>query len=343
MSTPDAPVKRTPAWKLAVNVLILLVLVGVFARQLSKDWPEITSAQWHLDWGFAVAGLVLFLVCTGLDIAIWNRVLGWFTTRLPYGQAAPVFIWSYIARYIPGKVFSLIARMALAAEFDRPPVPVLAASVVEMALRTASALLIFLVPMLTLGITLPHEGKLAFLTGLLPLLPYLFGVLVALALIGTHPRIMIPVTNFVLRKAKRAEITRALSYGEVLALFGMLVLRWLLYGTAFVLLLFAFTPKAANHLIALFGTAAGTWAVGFIIPSPGGLGITELSIRYVLTTLHFDVSIADIFPLALRLLTLVGEGLWALAAWGLWRAMRGATADALPADVTPAPPIEVGE
>ncbi len=326
MSTPDAPVKRTPLWKLALNVLILLALVGVFVWQLRKDWSAIRAYQWHVDWLLAGAGLALFLVCTGLDIAIWNRTLGWFTDRLPYGQAAPVYIWSYMARYIPGKVFSLIARVALAAEFDRPPVPVLAASVVEMALRCASALLLFLVPMVGLGISLPHEGK--FLAHIGPLLPYLFTFLVALALVCTHPRVMIPLTNLALRLMKRAQITRPVRYGEVLGLFGLLLLRWLVYGGAFLLLLLAFTSQAASHVIALMGTAAGTWAVGFIIPSPGGLGITELSIRTVLQTLHFDVSIADIFPLMLRLLTLVGEGLWALAAWGLWQSVRQAkTAD----------------
>jgi len=310
------PVKRTPAWKVALNLAILALLIAVFVWQIHKDWKDIATYNWHVSWPLIGAALVVLLACSALDILIWSITLGWFTDPLPYRQAAPVYIWSYIARYLPGKVGSLILRVALTTELGCPPVAVLASSVVELALRTASALFVFLVPMLLWGLTLPHSGWLA-KAG--QFAPHIFIVLIVLALICAHPRIMLPITNAALKALKKSPIERKPRYRDILTLFLLLLLRWLGYGLAFVALACALNPQASQYFAVLLGTAAGSWAIGFIASTPGGLGMTELTIQQILVSLHFDKSVADILPLLLRFTTLIGEGIWALIAVVLWR------------------------
>ena len=76
--------------------------------------------------------------------------------------------------------------------------PVLASSVVELALRTASALLIFICVFMVWGVSVA-QWKIAVAV-----------LLLALTLVCAHPRIMLPIANFVLRKLKKTPINRAL-------------------------------------------------------------------------------------------------------------------------------------
>ncbi|MHB9132772.1 MAG: lysylphosphatidylglycerol synthase transmembrane domain-containing protein [Armatimonadota bacterium] len=315
MQVETAPpvVKRPSVLKFAVHLVLLLGLLGVFAWQAHKNWNQIAGYQWSsMHWGLATGALVLLLVCTWFDIFIWNRTLGWFTDPLPFHQAAPIYIWSYLARYVPGKVFSLALRAGLAAEVGRGTVPVLASSTVELALRTASACLMFILLALFSVISALKDDVNPQVTVICAM-----GI-IPLVLVCAHPRIMLPVTNWVLRKMKKAPIERALRYRDVLGVFLLLLTRWMVYGLAFALFLHAVHPTISLALVpVLIGVAAGSWAVGFVIPAPAGTGVTETFLLPILTFLHFPYAIALVFPWLFRLLTLTGEGLWALVGWAL--------------------------
>ena len=312
--TADAeilPAKKRTSWKTYFNIALAIGLVGIFAWQLHKDWPEITSYPWHPDVTIAGLALLLLLVCSWLDILIWNRTLGWFDRELPFVKAAPIYIWSYLARYVPGKVASLLLRVALAREVGCSPAPVLAASAAELALRTASAMFIFLVALLIWGIQITHTAVVIMI------------IIIPVILLAAHPRLMIPAMNWVLVKMKKPVITRTLRYREVLGVIAALVVRWIVFGISFAMLAWSVYPPAVTHIPVLAGTAAGSWTVGFISMLPGGVGVMELMQKVIMhDTLNFPVEVALVIPVFSRLWTLIAEGLWALAAVFLWRAAR---------------------
>ncbi|MHB0935605.1 MAG: lysylphosphatidylglycerol synthase domain-containing protein [Armatimonadota bacterium] len=308
------PVANKQAWwKTAFHILLPLVLLGIFAWQIWDSRGEIVSHPWaKMHWGFAAASLGLLLVNSLLEILIWNRALGWFTVPLPFPLATPAFVWSTLARYIPGKVASLLIRVALTSEMNRHPVPVLASSLMDLTLRTASALLIALV-------TLSTWGQVARDKFSQELLGIPIGIIVII-LVVAHPRLMIPAMNWVLRRCKRAPIERKLRYRDVLGLLVAVAGRWSLYGLAFALLACAIFPEAQDHMIALIGIANAAWAAGFLGMSPGGLGIAEFVQKVALhQSLGFSAAVALILPVLWRLWTLVAEGLWALVSWALLR------------------------
>ncbi len=305
------PAKKRSSWKIYFNIALALGLVGIFAWQLHKDWPEITAYPWHPDVTIAGLALLLLLVCSWLDILIWNRTLGWFDRELPFVKVAPIYIWSYLARYVPGKVASLLLRVALAREMGRSPAPVLAASAAELALRTASAMFIFLVALLVWGIQIAHNAVVIMI------------IIIPIILLAAHPRLMIPVMNWVLVKMKKPIITRTLRYREVLGVIAALMVRWVVFGISFAMLAWSVYPPAATHIPVLAGTAAGSWTVGFISMLPGGVGVMELMQKVIMQqTLKFPVEVALVIPVFSRLWTLIAESLWALAAVFLWRAAR---------------------
>lgn len=320
-------VKRPAAWKMVVNLLILVLVVGVFGWQLHKEWPQIVGYQWSLHWGLAGTALFLLLICSLLDNLIWNRTLGWFLEPLPFHQLVPVFMWSYMGRYIPGKVGSLVLRVVLAAEVGRAPVPTLAASAVELALRLASALLLFLCTLASWG-ALIHDKTFSKLS----LSAF---IIIPVILICAHPRVMLPVMNWGLKLLKKPPIERKLRYRDIMGVLLAEMARWLIYGLAFWLLVLAVYPAAATHVVELLGTAVVSWAAGFVLASPGGLGWSEWVIKTLLEqSLAFPTAVAFILPVLMRLWTLAAEGAWALAAIPLWRMRKVAVATAEVEEVT---------
>ena len=200
-----------------------------------------------------------------------------------------------------------VLRVALALEYGRTAVPVLASSVVELALRIASALLLLLLSLP--GWAAPaHNDKLS-------LLLKTSAVIIPLVLVCAHPKVMLPAMNWGLKKINKPLITRALRYSEVLGVLALECARWVLYGLAFLLLASSVYAAAWNHPLALIGVAAGSWAGGFIASSPGGLGFAEVLLGLCLTALGFPPQMAVVLPLLARFWTLIGEALWALAAW----------------------------
>lgn len=304
---------KTSKWKVYFNIALTIALIGVFAWQLHKDWSDITAYDWRHNFQpqLAALALLLLLVCSWLDILIWNRTLGWFDRELPFVKVAPVYIWSYLARYIPGKVASLLLRVALAREVERAPAPVLAASAAELALRSASAMLIFLAALLGWGIPISHVAVI------------MMCIIIPVILLAAHPRLMLPAMNWVLRKMKKPLITRTLLYREVLGVIGALVIRWIVFGISFALLAWSVFPAALYHIPVLAGTAAGSWTVGFASMLPGGFGVMELMQKVILEgTLKFPTEVALVIPVFSRLWTLIAEGLWALVAVFLWRTAK---------------------
>lgn len=296
------PTKQS-SWKLLLNISLTVLLIAVLAWQFSRNWHEIISFDWKINWFLLVCAIVALLTNSLLEILIWNKTLGWFATSLPLIQAAPVYIWSALARYIPGKIASLLLRVALAREVKAPVIPVLASSTVELALRTASGLLLFFCVMLSVGVK--TEGAMLYL----PL------AVIPLVLLCAHPKVMLPVMNLLLKRIKQPPISRSLRYRDVLSIFAATIFRWLIYGSAYALLAIAIYPKAITAIPLLIGTAAGSWSAGFIGMTPGGAGVAEWVQNFILGgKLHFPATIGLILPVLFRVATLMAEGLWALAA-----------------------------
>lgn len=324
---PQPVAKRPSLIKTAVYLVLMALMLGAIVWYFRKDFTYLLrhpGAFWDVQLGFVGLALLALLFTSVLDLFIWNRMLAWFTEPLPFPLLTPVYMWSYLARYIPGKVGSLLLRVGLGMEAGREPVPVLAASAVELALRTASALFLFLIGLWGWA-AMQNRLLLVSMVALIPLV-----------LACAHPRVMLPVLNWILQKMKRQPITRHLRYGEVLGLFGALVGRWALFGVGFYLLALAVYPPLQSQAVALIGLAPGSWAIGFLSMLPGGLGSMDAVVKAVLNLLLVPSDKAFILVLQFRLLTLLGEGLWSLAAIPLWRIGKRSVAQVAPPQSLPA-------
>ena len=282
-------------------------MLGIFAFlgwQLSKNWQEVQKYHWQLRPDWAAAAVILLLIALAADIFIWNLTLRKLGGRLTFRQAAPIYMIAFVARYLPGKVASLAARLLLTERQGVSRARALGSILAELLLRVVAALLVF-------AGTLPFWSQTGKLSQAYPLF-----VLIPLGLAVLHPRVLQWLLDLSLRRLKREPIKIPFTFSDILLLLALLCLRWVEYGLGFYCLAGAVTPALHGQVIALTGMAAATWAVGFLsVIAPGGLGLSEGLLAYLLAQ-YLPLGVATIIALLSRVWMLVGESIWLAVALG---------------------------
>ncbi len=228
--------------------------------------------------------------------------------------AARIWLLSMITRYIPGNVWHILSRVALADQIGVAAGRVLSSATIEQVLTLLGALALF-------GLTLPFwgiaAGAQAWLLLLLPL---------GLALL--HPRVMGAALIWAAAKFKRPELAWHYSYRQVLVLLLAYVAANLCAGLALWTLLLGLTPVRSDQVALVIGASALAWAVGYLsFLTPSGLGVREALLTTLLAQVY-PLPVAIVGSLLFRLVLTIGEFLAVLVAW-IYGNMRKEAADGI--------------
>jgi hypothetical protein len=292
-----------------VRLLLLLAplaLIGYLVRDADAALDALEDAS-VLP---AVGGLLLMLaVLVGMAL-LWARLV----THLNRGLAVPdtlhllrSFARSWLARYLPGKLWSYGARV-VHTDASITPRRIVASSLVdEFALIVGSAT--------ALGLGLWTWALAGAMVGLLVLLAGLAAVVVGVSRLDQ-------VTHLVLRLLGRSMPQRWRSVGEELqqtaddpglglrasALFagGYLLMNFLL-GTAFVLIVWSMSDIGWGDVVLLIGgyNLAGVVSI-IVLVAPAGLGVREGVLVGFLTPVVAS-PVAATLVVSIRLVTIVAD------------------------------------
>ncbi|HKP27978.1 MAG TPA: hypothetical protein VJU15_01155, partial [Gemmatimonadales bacterium] len=116
----------------AAQILLGLAVTLFVVRYVSRNWNEVRGA--HLEWHVSLVPLVAALIVVWGVFAIqaesWRRmVAGWGYHQLSWIEGSAIWLLSSMAKYVPGKVWSL-AGMAVMSERRGVPAWVSTASAI---------------------------------------------------------------------------------------------------------------------------------------------------------------------------------------------------------------------
>jgi hypothetical protein len=139
--------------------------------------------------------------------------------------------------------------------------------------------------------------------------PLRYGILlvIPIALIGLHPRVFKPVTDWALGKLGREPLPRALPYGMVLWLVPAYLLGWLLVGTGLFMFALALQPMPADKILYIataYPVAFCVSVLTFIVPS--GLGTRDATLATAIDAV-LPLTVATAIAVAFRLFQTVIE------------------------------------
>lgn len=287
---------------------IFAILVIVFASMaVAKEWHAIGPRllALHPAWLMLAAASTIVLLTYAILIETWRRVLAAWDAQLDWGTSARIWFVSSLGKYIPGGVWSVAALGVMAKNKGASPVAAAGSSIIINILNLASGLGLVLL----FGSRIVPHPELFALAGIV----VVGGALLAPALL---PWVLDLASRVVGREIRTPLIPRSTVWWS---LAGTSV-AWCLYGVAFRLFAVSLLGGNAVHGSVVLFIAAYTAAyiLGFVIPSPAGLGVREAGIVEAMSHLGLaSTSDAIIVALASRLwLTVleVGPGLVALAA-----------------------------
>jgi hypothetical protein len=275
------------------------LVVGIFwVLFIRRHWDALATANWSLDLSWCTAAFLIFAIYflgQGTGWVMIARAMGY---RLPMSEGMATWLLSMPARYVPGNLWHIAARISLAAKHQVAPEGVVVSSTAEQLLMVLSAA--------CLGLAWLPSWAGATVT------PWAVALFLA-CLAGLQP----PVLRFLLRLGSRL-LGRTvppinLGYRQMASLFVWYTLVNALNGLAFALLATA-AVRPAQTLWPAFGSAyCLAYVVGYVsFLTPSGIGVREAALASMLSV-YLPAPTALALTLLARLLSTAGEAVAVLA------------------------------
>lgn len=247
-----------------LQIVLVLLIVGVWYRALREQWPHLVAYPWRVAGSSLVLALVALVMQMGVLALAWGHILKRMGATLPVCLGATTWLQAQIARYVPGSVWDVVGRAALSKRYAVPLRAVPTGALLEAALQVTAAALVLLATLLLFPTPASR--------------PYLLWTVLGLA--GVVTAILPPVfhrwVNAGLRFLKREPLPIRLGWRDMGGILSLYVLAHALQGGAFVLFTRGITHLGWGDMPLLAGSYIGAWLVGYIaVFAPTGIGVRE--------------------------------------------------------------------
>lgn len=294
---PPAHARPQSVVRVALRWGVALILLGIMLRYVVVHAGELRGT------GLTLRPLVLAASLPVLLAYLCGRVLVWHTitvvagTQIALPKAFVAWNYSLLGKYVPGKVFLLLARVHFYRLEGRSGGRVTFAFFLETVATLFASALTILLALLFHDVALVAEHR---------------GVLVvALVFLAAamHPRILEPLLNLALRLLRRPAVSLDVRYVHLLGCVALATANWLLFGFGFYLLINAVYEVQVETIVYLAGAISLASLAGiFAILAPSGLGVREGVLALLLSEIMTG-PLAAAIALASRVWVTAGEAL----------------------------------
>ena len=247
---------------IAAQWIFAALVVWYAVQSLSGEWDEVGARLRAVRpvWTLIAAASVLVLLTYALLIEAWRRVLAAWSAQLLWPDAARIWLASNLGKYVPGKVWSILAMGALARERGVSPITAGASAVLMQAIAVATCAAVA-VAFGAVAMESPWSRAVA--------------VILMVAAIVLAPRLVNPAFAAARAITGRAFATPSVPARAVSIAATSTLLVWLVSGIAFRMIANAFgvTRGDAASYISVY---AASYLAGFVaLFAPAGIGVRE--------------------------------------------------------------------
>lgn len=263
---------RVPAFLRRRRVLVglqlafLVAVLGFLTYAFRDAWADALPLLRDADPLLLLAALAVLAAYYLLFVVGWQWILAAFGIRVAYRIALQAEMASMLAKYVPGGVWTPLARIVWLRRTGgvQDTSLVLSSILLEAGLSAVAGVLVFLA---SLALVEAVDA---------PLWPLLaFGLITATLL---HPRVFTALARALFRRFDAEEPPR-LPYRALVGLLAYYAFTWLVGGSALYLLLLSLHSDPGLETIPYLGGAAAVGAIVAVLAvfAPSGLGVREAS------------------------------------------------------------------
>lgn len=268
--TPMTP-KR--AGLLVVQGIVILVVAYYVAMTLIELFRSDALYKLTFHPVYLAASVVLlggYYVLYAHSMAIILRMLG---DRVSLRDAFELNYVSALGKYVPGGVWHVVGRVALATSMGVRKRSILVTTVLENALGVVSGILVaavFLGPSAARALDVPVWSPI---------------VMAGAMLVAMHPAIFGRIMALGIKLMRVDVVAPSLTFPQILGQVAYRAFGWLVAGAAFMLLRNAIVVDPVWRSLGLYAGAYSAASVGglLMIFAPGGIGVREAILIALLT------------------------------------------------------------
>lgn len=242
-----------------------LVLVVIFlARYFYKNSESYRNLDVSINWA-VFAGAVGFYFLYKITLAsLWHYMTKLNQCGIGYFRAITAYLYSILGKYIPGKVFMLLARIPAYEEAGAPIRKVTICFFLENICTLLGAAFLFLVSLLFF----PNDI----------LADYTWATvgLVVVFFICINPKIINFFLKIMEKLIHKKDMQIPMTYKQMLKVVLLFIGNWLIVGIGFYMLAYSIYPIPLSEMLYTAGIFGLSCIIGILaIFAPSGLGVRE--------------------------------------------------------------------
>lgn len=283
---------------LVLKIARLIVPFAIFfflGKVIVTQWSLLEDYKWSINIPYMVCSFFSLLFAFLLWAILFQRIFFKLEANLSLKKTFKVLYISNLGRYIPGKVWQLVAMYYLLERENIGKLKTTSGIIWSNIFTNLSAILIG-VSAIALS---KYEISLYSITFLLGLFAAIFLVI--------QPPVIDALINYILKKLKRTQIKVSLSLFTIVSFIFFYAIVWGLCGSAFFLLTKSVAEIDIKLLPLFIGFFASSYVVGYIaLFAPGGLGVREGVLAYMLSY-YVPLPVASLIAVVSRIWLTLGE------------------------------------
>lgn len=273
-----------------------LIIVAIFlARYFYRNMDDILALDLTLrPLPFAVS-ILFYCIYKMTQASLWHYITCINDASIGYRKAVKAYLYSILGKYIPGKVFMLLARIPPYKEEGVSADKVTVCFLLENCCTILGAALLFVVSILFFPNKVLGGYK------------WTAFVLIAVFFVCIHPKILNYFLALLERVSRKKMMRIPMSYAQILKVVLLFVLNWLAYGFGFYMLVCSICPVPISKCLYVSGIYALSCIAGILaVFSPSGIGVRE-GILALGLGLIMDTNYAMIISIVARLWAILVE------------------------------------
>lgn len=293
------------------GIVLSLVIIAFIVKEFIANWADIKPYLADMNAGLFCLSVLIYaaaFLSTGYN---WSYLLYGMDQTMRKKDYLNTHMVTALARYIPGGIWNIVGKAAMCTKNGVEKRATTVSMILEYVFQIVSSgmFLIFFVPVL-MGSSLALWMLILFFAAAIILLIFLP------AIINLGVRILAKVF-------KEEKTPDRLSRRFVYICILRYVAVWLLTGLGLLVMMRAFSEVTIGQGLALVLSYPISWVVGFLSPSPNGMGIREAVLTLLLGS-SYSYELLLLISLTSRIWTMLGEfvAFGAFQLWyriGLWR------------------------
>lgn len=288
----------------SLKVIVPAVLIIILLLNIIRSWKSTPLNLEIVNWNFLVVGFFFLIITNLLSSVTWWQILKGLGEKVSFIIAFRVWVISNTGRLIPGVIWQYLGRIEMSYRALKVP-----------RYKTSTSILIETTLVLVTGIILSFP--LIFFQSNTILSRVLF-LLTLLLLVILHPKILNRglslISKYIFRKQRLFK--KHLLFKEIFLYFLLYLINFVLHAAALFFVIKGFVPSfSLIKIVELIPIYSMSWVIGFItIFAPGGLGVTDLSLSYLLSPI-IPLGQASAVALLYRLISIIAELIVFTIAW----------------------------